>query len=133
MKLHNLNPSDVLALYIDQLGPTFKLSRNLQLREFASKCGSNQVLIHPALIVAFQAIRDSIGKPIRINSGYRSPSHNAKVGGASESLHTKGMAMDLSSDFATPAEIQAIADSLGLVTRIYPTFVHVDCGKFRKW
>jgi uncharacterized protein YcbK (DUF882 family) len=41
-----------------------------------------------------QAIRDAIGKPIIINSGYRSPEHNKKVGGAVNSFHVKGMAVD---------------------------------------
>lgn len=40
-------------------------------------------------------LRKKYGKPIHINSGYRSTLVNAAVGGASNSDHTKGMAVDI--------------------------------------
>lgn len=40
-------------------------------------------------------LRDLYGKPIKINSGYRSPLVNIKVGGAQNSDHVKGMAADI--------------------------------------
>ena len=43
----------------------------------------------------FEPIRAYVGKPIRINSGFRSLAVNKRVGGASNSQHTKGEAMDL--------------------------------------
>ena len=41
-----------------------------------------------------QPLRDSIG-PIRISSGYRSPSLNRAIGGSSRSQHSKAQALDL--------------------------------------
>ena len=41
-----------------------------------------------------QPLRDSIG-PIRISSGYRSPSLNRAINGSNKSQHTKGEALDL--------------------------------------
>lgn len=41
--------------------------------------------------------REILGKPIRVNSGYRSPAVNAKIGGAKTSQHCKGEAADLDS------------------------------------
>ena len=41
-----------------------------------------------------QPLRDSIG-PIRISSGYRSPSLNRAIGGSSRSQHSKAEALDL--------------------------------------
>jgi hypothetical protein len=41
-----------------------------------------------------QPMRDAIG-PIRISSGYRSPSLNRAIGGSSKSQHCKGQALDL--------------------------------------
>ena len=35
------------------------------------------------------------GEPIRINSGYRSPQHNRKIGGAANSNHLTGCACDI--------------------------------------
>ena len=39
-------------------------------------------------------LRANIEKPIIITSGYRSPSYNKKVGGAKNSQHIKGQAVD---------------------------------------
>ena len=41
-----------------------------------------------------QPLRDAIG-PIRISSGYRSPSLNRAIGGSNKSQHCKGQALDL--------------------------------------
>ena len=42
-----------------------------------------------------QPLREKIAKPIVINSGYRSPSVNAAVGGSATSAHRFGHAVDL--------------------------------------
>ena len=44
----------------------------------------------------FEPLREWYGKPIRINSFYRSQILNVKVGGSSSSQHCKGEAIDLS-------------------------------------
>ena len=43
----------------------------------------------------FEPLRSHVGKPIKINSGFRSPSLNRAIGGSSSSQHCKGQAMDL--------------------------------------
>lgn len=40
-------------------------------------------------------LRDKIGQPIRISSGYRSPTLNKLIGGAKGSQHTLGEAADI--------------------------------------
>ena len=40
-------------------------------------------------------LRELYGKPITINSGYRSPLVNKKIGGVPTSEHVKGMAADI--------------------------------------
>lgn len=42
-----------------------------------------------------QPLREWVGKPIKINSGYRCPKLNAAVGGAKTSQHMTGEAADL--------------------------------------
>lgn len=42
-----------------------------------------------------QPLRDHMGEPIIINSGYRSPELNQKIGGVRESQHVKGEAADI--------------------------------------
>ena len=43
-------------------------------------------------------LRDAYGKPIRVNSGYRSPALNAAVKGSKTSQHMKGQAADIMGD-----------------------------------
>ena len=40
-------------------------------------------------------LRDAYGKPIRVNSGYRSPALNTAVKGSKTSQHMKGQAADI--------------------------------------
>lgn len=40
-------------------------------------------------------LREAYGKPIRVNSGYRSPRLNLVVGGAANSQHLRGEAADI--------------------------------------
>lgn len=42
-----------------------------------------------------QPVRDSYGKGVKVNSGYRAPDVNAKVGGSKTSDHCKGQAADI--------------------------------------
>lgn len=43
-------------------------------------------------------VRQELGKPIYINSAYRSPAVNKQVGGAKRSLHMQGRAADIRCD-----------------------------------
>ena len=47
------------------------------------------------LCVWLEVLRDKVGQPIIINSGYRSPQLNRKVGGAANSNHLTGCAADI--------------------------------------
>lgn len=42
-------------------------------------------------------LREAIGRPIRVNSGYRGPALNARIGGAKKSQHLEGKAADIQS------------------------------------
>jgi len=128
------NPLDSLRFEIDKVGRSYKVSRNFTLGELASKDGANIVLLHPALIIALQTIRDHVGKPIRVNSAFRSPTHNKTIGGASNSLHTLGLAADVVIDGMTPIEVASLASDMGLGgIKAYPTFTHIDVGRHRTW
>lgn len=42
-----------------------------------------------------QPIRDNFGKPVKVNSGFRCPYVNLKIGGSKNSDHCKGLAADI--------------------------------------
>jgi uncharacterized protein YcbK (DUF882 family) len=47
------------------------------------------------LLVMIDKAREIYGKPIVVTSGFRTKSHNEKVGGVSSSSHLKGLAIDV--------------------------------------
>lgn len=53
-----------------------------------------------------QPIRDYYGKPIKVNSGYRSPAVNKLAGGASSSSHMSGFAFDIKPQGGDMRELQ---------------------------
>ena len=61
-----------------------------------------------------QPLRDKLGKPIIITSGYRSPALNKAIGGAPNSQHCKGEAADLYSPGMTIKELYNFVKSSGL-------------------
>lgn len=107
-----------------------QLTPNFKVREFACKDGSDPVLIHPALPVWCQAVRDKFGYSFSPNSAYRTVSYNAKIGGAAKSQHCYGMAVDIpAKDGTTPQQLydffeEILGDSGGL--GLYSWGVHVD-------
>lgn len=105
------------------------VSEHFNLREFRSRDGANQLVLSRVLVDMLQQLRDEVGKPIRINSGYRTPQHNARVGGAEASQHMYGAAADISVDGITPQQLAKIARDVGFPQAglfVYPTHLHVD-------
>ncbi len=122
-----------------------KLTINFNLSEFQSKDGSpmpSNVLANVReLANALQTIRASIGVPLNINSAYRSPEHNKRVGGSPNSQHLLGKAADLSNSKLPPAQLAEVIEELisrGYIPEggigIYNTFVHYDIrGNKARW
>ena len=115
-----------------------KDTKNFKVTEFACHhCGEN--LIDQRVIEMAQKIRDRVGRPIRVNSGYRCAKHNAEVGGVKNSCHTKGLAADLSCEagakvlFAAAKELynEGALPELSYCIR-YKWGIHIDCGQKRK-
>ena len=101
------------------------LTPNFKVREFACHDGTDKVLVDIELVSLLQLIRDFMGAPININSGYRTASHNRKVGGASNSYHLYGRAFDCSSNNNT--KFVYLANGLGIRGIIrYDSFTHID-------
>lgn len=106
-----------------------KLSANFRVYEFACQDGSDVVFVAPALVTILQKVRTHFGKAVTINSAYRTPTHNKKVGGAAYSQHLYGTAADIVVKGVAPKTVAAYVEKLlpksgGI--GIYDTFTHVD-------
>lgn len=75
--------------------------------------------------------REIYGKPMVVTSGFRTESHNQKVGGVKSSSHLKGLAIDVacvsSSDRfkMIKALLEVGFNRMGIAS----TFIHVDIDK----
>lgn len=119
-----------------------QVSKNFHLREFGCNDGTNVPydLIGNVRELAsrLQIIRDYLGVPIFISSGYRTLNYNQRVGGAKKSQHLTASAADIYSPYLSSTDIfKAILDlekkdmlKVGGLS-LYPTFVHFDIRKKR--
>ena len=122
-----------------------RLAENFSLIEFQSKDGSSfpDLIIDnlKVLAVQLQALRDHLGKPITITSGYRSKEHNLKIGGALDSYHVRGMAADIQVVGMKPLEVDEAIEQLikeGKMLEggigVYKSWLHYDIRNKRiRW
>ena len=105
------------------------ITANFKVREFACKDGSDTVFLSTGLVQILQQIRYHFGKPITINSGYRTDAYNKKVGGSANSQHLYGLAADIVVSGVSPEKVAAYAETLlpntGGIGR-YAGFTHID-------
>ena len=103
--------------------------------EFKCKCGGKYCKGYPnepdeRIVRIADAIRKRIGKPITVNSGLRCKTHNANVGGVSNSQHLYGTAADLGCPTGcTPSQMASIAEEIMGETGgigIYSWGIHID-------
>ena len=123
------------------------MTKNFKLKEFECKCGCDMPLeVYENIIKLasqLQFLRDYTGRPITINSAYRCPEHNAKVGGSKTSQHLLGKAADITIQSLKPAEVYRIIEDLidmghmlqgGLGLYEKKGFVHYDIRKTKaRW
>jgi len=81
--------------------------------------------------LALEPLREALGRPIKVSSGYRSAVYNKKIGGAPGSQHCAGIAADIvMANDAEQLKAAAIASNIPGIggIGIYPGrgFIHVD-------
>lgn len=81
-----------------------------------------------------EAVREKLGgRPVKVLSWCRCPVHNAAVGGAPDSFHKTGQAVDFVVKGLTPGQVQAmLAGHVGGMGK-YKGFTHIDRGPTRRW
>ena len=91
----------------------------------------------PELWTKLENFAQSLGRPITLNSAYRTPEYNAKVGGSKNSLHVQRKAVDVqwgtSSVQGRVDMIQRACDAGLTGIGCYNGFIHLDIGAKRHW
>lgn len=92
-------------------------------------------MIDPVLVTRLELLRFRLGKPIVVTSGYRCEEHNKAVGGAQESQHLFGKAVDIVVSGVSPSVVAQHAEEVGFDgIGTYSTFTHVDVrGYHARW
>jgi hypothetical protein len=119
-------------------------TKNFKLSEF--KCSDGTAVPQKywgnlaALMEQLQIIRETIDKPITINSGYRTPTYNKAVGGVANSSHLVAKAADIKVIGISSLELCKIILKLiqeGKIKNgglgLYDSFIHYDIGNIRRW
>lgn len=122
----NANYREPLA-YIDleAVDADMKLAPNFKLSEVAQSWKGRYGVVQPHAIARLQALRDAAGA-IKVNSGYRSPTYNSSVGGATHSRHMYGDAFDLDPLATSINTLEGVCTSNGGKLVEYSDHVHCD-------
>lgn len=129
-------PMVEINAYSKAMDGGMKLSTHFKVKEFACKDGSDAVLVAPRLVMVLQSIRSHFGTAVTINSGYRTPQYNAKVGGVAHSQHCYGTAADITVRGQKPAAVAAYARQImpdwgGVGVYAKQNFTHIDVRETR--
>lgn len=89
-----------------------RLAPDFKVRELRCRDGTDTIMVDEVLTVVLQCIREHFGKAVTITSGYRTPAHNAAVGGAKSSQHLLGRAADIRVQGVSVEDVAAYAESL---------------------
>jgi zinc D-Ala-D-Ala carboxypeptidase len=101
-------------------------------REWASDGGA--MVVVPEFLDRFQSLREAMGRPLAITSGYRTPAHNMRVSGTGATgPHTTGRAVDIRVYGEVALRVVELARGLGFtgvgLSQAGPQasrFVHLD-------
>jgi len=115
----------------------FQLSKYFNLKEFECPC-CHRVMLSDELLIQLAILRNDIGVPIIITSGFRCDSYNEKVGGVPGSYHKQGMAADVTIQNGKLTELYFLAKELkftGIGTYWKRYFLHLDIrpGDLVEW
>jgi zinc D-Ala-D-Ala carboxypeptidase len=109
--------------------PSFTLE---ELKCKCGKCDSKGLEMRAAFMDKLQALRNKLGFPLHITSGYRCPAHNASISKTgSDGVHTTGQAVDIAirgeeAIKLLKAAIDAGFTGIGIDQQGASRFIHLD-------
>ena len=82
-----------------------------------------------------QGYRDTLfgGTPVIITSAWRAADYNKQVGGAPQSKHLLGQAIDFCSSKLPPSKVQILLAKHSGGLGAYKNFTHIDISDKRRW
>lgn len=93
--------------------------------------------LKPQLVRMLKSVERHYGRPVVVTSGFRSPRHNRRIGGASGSRHTSCEAADIQIDGVSKWQLAKYLRSMpgrgGVGTYCHTESVHIDIGNTRDW
>lgn len=107
--------------------------KNFKKEEFDCKfTGENRM--QEELLRKLQELRDLYGKPLKVTSGYRHPTHPRERSKPAPGPHTTGLAVDLGVQGADAYKVLALAFQLGFTgigvqQKGVGRFIHLDLIK----
>lgn len=112
-------------------------TKNFKASEFSCKDGTPVPKQYygnlQKLMDNLQVLRDHLGVPLVINSGYRTAAHNKQVGGATNSTHMRALAADIVAIGVAPSKVRETILQLIAQGKMhngglgkYATFTHYD-------
>lgn len=122
------------------LSPHFSLSE-LTYSDWATRHGndnipSTEVIANLKKVAAtLEQVREILGKPIHINSGYRNSTVNKGIGGSKNSKHMQGLAVDfICPEFGNPYSICKVINESDikfdqLILEFYSPETHDAAGR----
>lgn len=86
--------------------------KNFEKEEFdCHETNTNEM--RDSFLALLQQLRDELGEPMRISSGYRDPRHSIEAAKSAPGVHTRGLACDIACDGQMAYRIVQIAIKLG--------------------
>jgi len=96
--------------------------------------GNRWQRVEPIVWAKLIRVCEESGKSFTVNSAFRSKAYNRSVGGAKDSIHMSGYAIDIQVGAADREAVFLAAQRAGFTgVGIYSTFMHLDCGPRRMW
>jgi len=91
----------------------------------------------PSVMSKWERVQGILGQQYPIVSAYRNPKVNAKAGGAKNSEHMRGEAIDIDVrkvSIPDRLKLMQVAGNLGFTgVGVYPNSIHLDIGHTRMW